>query len=191
MSNLSVLKSKGQNSISILLVLFCFSFCLSNSKMFWSFFHLWNIIYPCIPWYLILLCFLPTILATFEDSLRSTFPLCYASSLSHVWFFVTPWTIAHSPRLLCPCGFSRKEYWSWLPCPPSGDHPYPGIEPTSPRLQADFLSSEPPGKPKDRAGFEPVQGYPSGFLVHHLNHLVTTIIFYHGKQSSLTYSLHF
>ena len=68
MSNLSVLKSKGQNSISILLVLFCFSLCLSNSKMFWSFFHLWNIIYPCIPWYLILLCFLPTILATFENS---------------------------------------------------------------------------------------------------------------------------
>jgi len=25
-------------------------------------------------------------------------------------------------------GFSRQEYWSWLPCPgPPGDLPYPGI----------------------------------------------------------------
>jgi len=26
-------------------------------------------------------------------------------------------------------GFSRQEYWSRLPCPPSGDLPDPGIEP--------------------------------------------------------------
>ena len=25
-------------------------------------------------------------------------------------------------------GFSREEYWSGLPCPPSGDLPNPGIE---------------------------------------------------------------
>ena len=25
------------------------------------------------------------------------------------------------PRLLCPWGFSRQEYWSGLPCPPQGD----------------------------------------------------------------------
>ena len=25
-------------------------------------------------------------------------------------------------------GFSRQEYWSELPCPPSGDLPNPGIE---------------------------------------------------------------
>ena len=29
-------------------------------------------------------------------------------------------------------GFSRQEYWSGLPCPPSGDLPDPGIEPASP-----------------------------------------------------------
>jgi len=28
-------------------------------------------------------------------------------------------------------GFSRQEYWSWLPCPPPGDLPNPGIEPVS------------------------------------------------------------
>ena len=38
------------------------------------------------------------------------------------------------------------EYWSQLPCPPPGDLPDPGIEPRSPALQADSLSSEPQGK---------------------------------------------
>jgi len=28
-------------------------------------------------------------------------------------------------------GFSRKEYWSGLPCPPPGDLPDPGIESAS------------------------------------------------------------
>jgi len=36
-------------------------------------------------------------------------------------------------------GFSRQENWSGLPCPPPGDLPDPGIEPTSPTLQADSL----------------------------------------------------
>ena len=45
-------------------------------------------------------------------------------------------------RLLCPWGFSKKEYWSQLPCPPPGDLPNPGIEPRSPTLQADALPSE-------------------------------------------------
>ena len=46
-------------------------------------------------------------------------------------------------------GFSRQEYWSGLPFPSPGDLPNPGIEPTSPVLQADSLPSEPPGKPKN------------------------------------------
>ena len=33
----------------------------------------------------------------------------------------------------------RQEYWSGLPFPPSGGFPNPGIEPTSPALQADSL----------------------------------------------------
>ena len=36
-------------------------------------------------------------------------------------------------------GFSRQEYWSELPFPPSGGLPYPGIEPG---LHADSLSTE-------------------------------------------------
>ena len=43
--------------------------------------------------------------------------------------------------------FSRQEYWSGLPFPSPGDLPDPGIEPRFPTLQADTLTSEPPGKP--------------------------------------------
>ena len=48
------------------------------------------------------------------------------SCFSHVWFFVTPWTVAHQAPL--SMGLSRQEYWSGLPCPPPGDLPDPGIE---------------------------------------------------------------
>ena len=62
-------------------------------------------------------------------------------SLSHVRLFVTPWTVAHqTPPSM---GFSRQEYWSGLPLPSPGDLPDPGIEPRSPALQADALTSEP------------------------------------------------
>ena len=36
-------------------------------------------------------------------------------------------------------GISQEEYWSWLPFPPPGDLPNPGIEPGSPPLQAGSL----------------------------------------------------
>ena len=66
-------------------------------------------------------------------------------SLSRVRLFATPWTVAHqAPPSM---GFSRQEYWSVLPFPSPGALPNPGIEPRSPALQADTLTSEPPGKP--------------------------------------------
>ena len=46
-----------------------------------------------------------------------------------------PWTVAHQAPLFME--FSRQEYCSGLPCPPSGHLLDPGIEPLS----------EPPGKP--------------------------------------------
>ena len=59
--------------------------------------------------------------------------------------FATPWTVAHqAPPSM---GFSRQEYWSGLPSSPPGDLPDPGIEPRTPELQAEFLPSEPLGKP--------------------------------------------
>ena len=69
-------------------------------------------------------------------------------SLNRVQLFATLWTIAQqAPPSM---GFSRQEYWSGLPFPSPGDLPNPGIEPTSPALQADALTSEPPGKPSQR-----------------------------------------
>ena len=59
-------------------------------------------------------------------------------SLSVVSNSATPWTVAHQAPL--SMGFSRQEYWSGLPCPPSEDLPNPGIEPRSPTLQVDSLS---------------------------------------------------
>ena len=66
-------------------------------------------------------------------------------SLSRVQLFVTLWTVAYqaSPSMV----FSRQEYWSRLPFPSPVDLPDPGIEPRSPALQADTLTSELPGKP--------------------------------------------
>ena len=45
--------------------------------------------------------------------------------------------------------FSRREYWSGLPCPLPGNLPNPGIEPvslTSPALAGGFLPPVPAGK---------------------------------------------
>ena len=71
--------------------------------------------------------------------------LCYTQSLSLVRLFVTPWTVARQAPL--SMGFPRQEYWSGLPFPPPEDLPNPGIELTSPTLQADSLPDEPPRKP--------------------------------------------
>ena len=68
-------------------------------------------------------------------------------SLSCVQLFATPWTVAYQAPL--SMGFSRQEYWSGLPFPSPGDLPNPGIKLESPTLQADALTSEPPGKPKE------------------------------------------
>ena len=69
----------------------------------------------------------------------------WVKSLSRVRLFVTPWTVAHqAPPSV---GFSRWEYWNGLPFPSPGDLPDPGIEPRSSTLQADALTSEPPGSP--------------------------------------------
>ena len=55
--------------------------------------------------------------------------------LSSVGFFVTAWTAACQAAL--SLGSSPARTLEWLPVPPPGDHPDPGIEPVSPALQAD------------------------------------------------------
>jgi len=52
---------------------------------------------------------------------------------------------APSAWLLCPWDFSRQEYWSGLPFPPSGDLPDPGIKstfPATPALARRFFTVE-------------------------------------------------
>ena len=62
--------------------------------------------------------------------------------LSCIQLFATPWTVAHQAPLSME--FSRQEYWSGYLFPYLLDT---GIKPGFPALQADFLLSEPPGKP--------------------------------------------
>ena len=69
--------------------------------------------------------------------------------------YVSPFVPETSPArlLLYPWGFSRREYWSGLPCPPPGDCPNPRIEST---LQGDSLPSEPPRTPKNPGVGKPI-----------------------------------
>ena len=65
--------------------------------------------------------------SNFDVSIKSK-----VKSLSRVWLFVTPWTVAY--QVPPSVGFSRQEYWSGLPFPSRGDLPDPGIERGSPAL---------------------------------------------------------
>ena len=97
-------------------------------------------------WSVLLLCLIQLLLFTTTLCLLiEFFPLGdqWVKLLSRVRLFVTPWTVAHQvPQSM---EFSRQEYWSGLSFPSPGYLPNPGIKPGSPALQADALSSEPPG----------------------------------------------
>ena len=67
-----------------------------------------------------------------------------AQSLSRVWLFATPWTVACQAPL--SMGFSNQ-YWRWLPFSPSVDLLNSGIKVISPALADGFFTTEPPGKP--------------------------------------------
>ena len=56
--------------------------------------------------------------------------LCRARSLSRVWLFVTPWTVARQAPL--SRGILQARILEWVAMPPSGDLPNPGIKPGSP-----------------------------------------------------------
>ena len=70
----------------------------------------------------------------------------WAASLSRVWLFATPWTIAFQAPLSME--FSRQEYWSELPCPPPGDLPNPGVEPRSLALRVILYYLSHQGNPR-------------------------------------------
>ena len=56
------------------------------------------------------------------------------SHFSHVQLFATLWRVVC--QTLPSMGFSWREYWSGLPCPPLVDLPDPGIKPLSPASPA-------------------------------------------------------
>ena len=64
--------------------------------------------------------------------IKHRFTIVKVKSLSCVWLFATPWTVAYQdPQSM---GFSRQEYWSGLSFLSPGDLPDPGIEPRPPAL---------------------------------------------------------
>ena len=68
--------------------------------------------------------------------------MCVLSHFSNVQLFATLWTRARQAPL--SMGFSRQEYWSGVPCPPPGDLPKPGINPTSltsPAVVCEFFTT--------------------------------------------------
>ena len=65
--------------------------------------------------------------------------------LSHVWLFVTPWTVACQASL--SMGFSRQEYWSGLPFPAAGNLPTQGQNPCFLHWQVNSLPLVPSGTP--------------------------------------------
>ena len=56
--------------------------------------------------------------------------MCMLRHFSHVQLFATLWTVAK--QALLSVGFSRRGYWSGLPCLIQGDLPHPGIKSASP-----------------------------------------------------------
>ena len=61
--------------------------------------------------------------------------------------FATSWTVAL--QTLLSMRFPRQEYWSGSPFPSPGDLPDPEVAPVFLAWQADSLSAEPQGKPKN------------------------------------------
>ena len=83
-----------------------------------------------------------------NHNMNSYFHARMLSHFSHVWLFVTLWTVAlQAPQSM---GFSRQEYSSGLPRPPPVDCPNPVTEHRSPPLQADALPTELRRKPQGR-----------------------------------------
>ena len=76
----------------------------------------------------------------FTDGVEGNKHTVVVESLSRVWLFETPRTVARQAPL--SMGVSRKEYWRGLPFPSPGNLPNPGIEPQSPALQADSSLTE-------------------------------------------------
>ena len=82
----------------------------------------------------------------------------YLPCLPHGWYLSSQSLVSDSlwlrgvylARLLCPWNFSRQEYWSKLPFPPSGGSSWPSNSihvSCVTWIAGGFFTTEPPGKP--------------------------------------------
>ena len=78
---------------------------------------------------------------------RALYCSLVVQSLSHVWLFAAPWTVAHQAPL--SKRFPRQEYWSGLSFLSPGDLPNPGSNPSLLHWQADSLLLSHQGSPLD------------------------------------------
>ena len=106
-------------------------------------------------------------------------------SLSHVQFFVTPWTVVCQAPLSME--FFRQEYWSRLPFSTPGDLPQTGIKPSSPAFPARagrFSTTEPHGNPS----VSHVSTLYRSLLKWYTNpkHVSFSLVFYKVKVKSLS-----
>ena len=122
-----------------------FTWLLRNIRHCGEFPPSWNshlpwLLFSCLPLLLFLLLWQLLLLRVFQLFLTWKMKV---KSLSCVWLFATPWTIAdHAPPSM---GFSRQEYWSGLLFPSPGDLPNPGIESLmSPALAGGIVTTAPP-----------------------------------------------
>ena len=109
-----------------------------ESRLSWCRIHLpmWELHFSLLLW--IHICY--------ESNPQKYHPACVLSHFIHFQLFATLWTVAHQAPL--SMGFSRQEYLSRWPCPPSGNFPDSGIEPaclTSPAPSGRFFTT---GKPE-------------------------------------------
>ena len=118
---------------------------------------------PSSPFSTYLLCFIQLTQSQVTECLPF---ICQGHTQKRAWFLVhthmhvrmctqlcltlaTPWTAAHQAPLSVE--FSRREYWSWLPCPPPGDLSNPGIKSaplTSPAMVGWCFTSWATGNPQ-------------------------------------------
>ena len=63
------------------------------------------------------------------NAMCNLYPSGSALTLSRIWLFATPWTVARQAPL--SMWFSRQEYWSGLPFPSLGDLPNQEIKSAS------------------------------------------------------------
>ena len=70
----------------------------------------------------------------FASSLYILMHVCMLSCFSHIWLFVTLWTVAHQAPL--SMGILQARILEWVVIPFSPDLPDPGIKPESPASTA-------------------------------------------------------